>query len=157
MVSPKETKVKNPAFNVENLLAQRLEDLAPPESVQLHNSKIDSRGKNDQKFGRWQPVVIENKTSGGWTVRHARGGQVKPGLTHNSIVLDYDGTVDLGLLKGQANTVVVRPARWTEVYRYYYHSKHSIIRITTRMAVLGIVLGVVGLVLGVFGLAVSLA
>ena len=121
------------SFTVENLLDQKPEDMAPPETVQLHNSKIDPRGKSDRKFGRWQPVVIENLTSGGWTIRHARGGQNKAGLTVNSIVLDYDGRVELALIQGQANTVQIRKAKWSKVYRYYYGHKNALTRITPEL------------------------
>ncbi|AJF08160.1 hypothetical protein [Geoalkalibacter subterraneus] len=143
-------------FEVENLLDLRPEDMAPPETVQLHNSRIDPSGKNGNKFPRWQPVVIENLTSGGWTIRHARGGIGKTGLTKNSIVLDYDARIELAIVPEAANIIRVRKANWREVYRFYWRHKNSLIRITTRLAVISVALGAVGLALGFAGLAVSL-
>jgi hypothetical protein len=72
-------------------------------------------------------------------------------LTVNSIVLAYDGAVDLDIMKGAYNEVFVRKAKWSDVLRFYYNSKNSLTRVTTRMAVLSIVLGAVGLVIGVLG------
>lgn len=146
---------RNVQFKVLCMLHQTAEDMAPPETVQIHNSRVSRNGPTDQKFGRWEPVVILNRTTGGWTIRHARGGQNRPGMSRDSIVLDYDGWVDLAMVDGP-NDIVVRPAKAIEVYRYYWRSKQSLTRITTRLAVLGVLLGVVGLLLGVVGLLTSL-
>ena len=135
-------------FTVDSLMSQTAEDMAPPDTVQLHNSRIDSRGRDKTRFGRWQPVMIINRTTGGFTVRHARGGAGRPGLTRNGIVLDYDAMVDLDWRKSQPNDIIVRPASWSEVLRYYYNSKNSLTRVSTRMAVLGTVLGIMGFIIG---------
>jgi hypothetical protein len=54
-------------------------------------------------------------------------------------------------MKGAYNEVLVSKAKWSDVLRFYYNSKNSLTRVTTRMAVLSIVLGAVGLVIGVLG------
>lgn len=136
--------MKRPSFKVEHIIDQLPTDRAPVGTVQLHNSRIDPAGKNKEKFGRWQPVYIENRVTGSHTIRTARGGTNKPGLTKDSIVLDYDGRLDLSLNGDEPCEVWVRKASWREVTLFYYHHKDPLIRVTTRLAITSVVLGIMG-------------
>lgn len=136
-------------FKVEMILDQKPEDKAFVESVQLNNSKIDPSGRNKEKFPRWQAVKIVNQTTGGFTIRSARGGSGKQGLTKDSIVLDYDGKIELDIQKDKNNEIWVQQASLWEVTWYYYRHKNPMIRMTTRLAVIGVVLGFLGFIVGV--------
>lgn len=145
-----------PTFKVENLLQQKSDDGATMESVQLYNSWIDPTGRNKEKFPRWQAVKILNKTTGGFTIRSARGGTGRPGLTKNSIVLDYDAQLELAWLNDQSNDIWVQKASLREVTWYYYRHKNPLMRMTTRLAVTGVVLGLLGFIVGVVPVVIQL-
>lgn len=109
--------------------------------VRLNNIHI---GKG--KIVRRTPLHIVNPANGQSTIRYAmgNGGTVK-GLTKDAIAVDYDATVELGIsFKDESVELEVKPASIVQSFVWLMNSPDVNVRLNTRLALIGFVLGVIG-------------
>ncbi len=113
--------------------------------VRLNNIHI---GNPDGRITRRTPLVIINSESKQWTLRYAmgNGGTVK-GLNKDVLALDYDAICDLGIRYKRDANLIVRKASLIESTRWLICSPDLNVRLNTRFALLGVVLGLVSLVI----------
>ncbi|BBM67885.1 hypothetical protein VA249_45310 (plasmid) [Vibrio alfacsensis] len=111
--------------------------------VRLNNSAI---GKT--KISRRTAMFILNKQNGLSTIRYAMGnsGNIK-GLTKNSIALDYDAINELGIAFNRPEELTVTPATLCQSMRWLMTSSDLNVRLNTRFALLGAILGLVSLII----------
>ncbi|MFU7507003.1 hypothetical protein ACA544_18230 [Vibrio cholerae] len=73
-----------------------------------------------------------------------RSGTVK-GLTKDAIAVDYDATVELGIsFKDESVELEVKPASMVQSFVWLMNSPDVNVRLNTRLALIGFVLGVIG-------------
>lgn len=101
-----------------------------------------------QKIPRRTPVVIRNRKTNEWTIRYALGnsGNIQ-GLTKNVIALDYDAMNELGISSRQPCELEIKPASLIQSMHWLMTSPDLNVRLNTRFAVLGAMLGFVSLVI----------
>lgn len=111
--------------------------------VRLNNSHI---GK--QKILRRTPLIITNLDTQSWILRYAMGnnGSIK-GLTKKVIALDYDAISELGIQYNQRSNLEIRKASLFESLFWLMWSPDLNIRLNTRFALLGTILGIVSLII----------
>ncbi|NOI32253.1 hypothetical protein [Vibrio coralliilyticus] len=109
--------------------------------VRFNNSVI---GKD--KVTRKTPMFISNPKNGSWTIRYAMGnsGNIK-GLTRTVIALDYDAASELGISFKHPVELDVTKATLVQSMTWLMTSPDLNVRLNTRFAVLGAVLGLVSL------------
>ncbi|NAX34108.1 hypothetical protein CAG54_00440 [Vibrio sp. V27_P1S3P104] len=111
--------------------------------IRFNNSHI---GKD--KIPRRSAMLIRNTESGQWTIRYAMGnsGTLK-GLTKTSVALDYDAICELGVQYGKPVSLEVKRASLIKSMHWLMTSPDLNVRLNTRFAVLGAVLGLISLVI----------
>ncbi|WP_299021258.1 hypothetical protein [uncultured Photobacterium sp.] len=117
--------------------------------VRVENSNIDSQRKDETKFFRREPVVIENLENGRWVVRYVMGnpGTVK-GLQRHTLALDYDAIDGLFAKYGEGR-FVVRRANMVEIGRWLWFESELNNKLAFRLATIGGVLGVIGFIISI--------
>lgn len=112
--------------------------------VRLHNGFIDASKSDKSRLHRRQAVLVRNLANQHSILRYVLGdpsGRMKP----NEAALDYDA-VDM-LQYSVGDRLFIRPARWFEVYKWYWGHPDLNVRISMRASLIGLVLGIVGLVI----------
>lgn len=111
--------------------------------VRFNNSVI---GKD--KIARKTPMFILNPANGSWTIRYAMGnsGNIK-GLTRTAIAIDYDAANELGIPFKTPVELVVTKATLVQSMKWLMTSPDLNVRLNTRFAVLGAVLGFISLII----------
>jgi hypothetical protein len=118
----------------------------PAEDSGLQHSIVRLNNSHIRTVGRRTPLIILNGKR--WVIRYSmgNGGTVK-NLTKNAIALDYDAICDLGVRFGQPVNLKVRKASVFESMSWLLNSPDLNIRLNTRFALLGVVLGLVSLII----------
>lgn len=102
----------------------------------------------NDKIQRRTPILITNTRNNRTTVRYAmgNGGTVK-GLNKNTIAIDYDAIIDLGVQFKQPVIISVKKATIIQCLRWLANSPDLNIKLNTRLALLGAGLGLLGLLI----------
>ena len=121
--------------------------------VRFSNAQLDSTKSNKNKFFRREPVLIQS--SKGKIIRFAMGnpGTVK-GLSNKSIAIDYDGFDALGITFPQSKDVhlTVKKANLLEIIHWFSNHPDLLVRLNTRFALIGLLLGITGFLVAVLSL-----
>jgi hypothetical protein len=116
--------------------------------VRVNNWHIDSKKSNNEKFFGRDAVMITNTENGASILRYIVGNPGTMSLTKSDIGLDYDGVDSLNVdFNEPANLNVASATKW-QVYLWYMNHQDLNIRISTRLGVLGAVLGIIGFITG---------
>lgn len=118
--------------------------------VRFHNSMIDSTKRNRVMFFRREAILIVNGSTKRRILRYAMGNSGIAGLTKAAIAIDYDAVDELGLKFGVCENISARRARQYEVLLWFWSHKDLNVRLSMRLAVLGVILGTAGLIAGFF-------
>lgn len=89
--------------------------------VRVHPCNMDKTAQKSDKFYRMELVRIHNPATGKWVVRHIAGGtnvirerrnseSEVLGIKKDTLALDYDAELELGIYDGKADGLVVTPA-----------------------------------------------
>ena len=115
--------------------------------VRMYSHRIDKSKRDPKRFLRRQAINIRNVDTGNCTIRFVMGaGQL--GVKKNELALDCDACDALGIRFRQPVNLEVRAATKLEVMKFYFHHPDMSIRVSMRLAVLGIYLGVIGTLVG---------
>lgn len=123
--------------------------------VRVPNGAVDSWGQTPYKFQRLQAVIITNQDNGKSILRFVHGAGWMKGMTNDTLAVSYDGFLNLGipLDEGEDVELVMRPAKPSEVWGFYWNHSNPVLRFNTRLAVAGILLatliGVVGIIISI--------
>lgn len=120
--------------------------------IRFHNSRIDAKRQDPRRFHRREPVVIVNPETGTKTLRYAMGSAGLAGLCKTVVALDYDGIDALGIRFRRPVHLVVRRASTPEVLAYYWAHPDLGIQLSTRLGMIGALLGVMGFAIGVISM-----
>ena len=120
--------------------------------IRFHNSRIDAKRQDGRRFHRREPVVIVNPETGAKTLRYAMGSAGLPGLCKSVVALDYDATDALGVRFRRPVALKVRRASTFEVYAYYWAHPDLGIQLSTRLGLIGALLGVMGFAIGLLSM-----
>ncbi len=133
-------KVKNHKFNTVIPLPHA--DSGLQHSIIRFNNSLIGEGK----IIRRTAMFVSNPENGCWTIRYSMGnpGTIK-GLTKTAIALDYDAICELGVRFDQPVELEVKKASLFQSLRWLMCSPDLNIRLNTRFAVLGAILGLVSL------------
>ena len=117
--------------------------------VRLFNGHIRSLGGRHA----WVKICTDNKR----IYRRIRGG-ANLGLAGDSIELDYDSRLELGIESPRGEdgfhpcSVVISPASFFGKIMAHWQNPNIEYRVSYRLAILSVVLGFVGLILGVISI-----
>ncbi len=125
--------------------------------VRFHNSRIDSKKADKTRYFRREPLVVINPETGAKVLRFAMGSAGLPGIVKNGIGVDYDAVDLLGVRFNRDVKLEVRRATAFDVYKWYWLHPDLGMRLSTRLAIVGGILGVLGFVVGVVPLVMQLA
>ncbi|MEQ9223906.1 MAG: hypothetical protein RJQ08_10780 [Salinisphaeraceae bacterium] len=116
--------------------------------------RVPNRVIRDGLIKRRQPVMIYRKENRKAKVlRFALGvGRPPEGFDDETILLDYDAKIGLGLRRADEASLEVRPATRWEIWGWYWNHDQPPVRLSIRLGVLSVVLGVIG----AMGVALSL-
>ena len=112
------------------------------EVVRFHPMWIDASKRNPACYRRRQPIILENPDTGAWTLRYAAGGV---GIKAREAATDYDAFDALGIRHGD-HRVCVRPAASWQVLDHHLRHPRMVVRLSTRLGLLGAVLGALGVI-----------
>lgn len=116
--------------------------------VRLHNSNIDSKRLDRERFFRREAVVICNPQNGSRVLRYAMGTPGGISITKRAVALDYDAVDVLGIRFKTDVDLEIRRASTFEVYQWFWSHPDLGIRLSTRLGVMGGVLGIMGFLVG---------
>lgn len=140
-----------------NFIAERVIELPEKDQglqhsiVRIYSHRIDRHKRDPSRFARRQAVLIENTENGNSTLRFVMGaGQL--GVKRQELSIDYDACDALGIRFRQPVSLNVRPATTREVLKHYFDHPEMGIRVSMRLAIVGIFLGMVGTFLGVLSI-----
>lgn len=116
--------------------------------VRLYSHRIDRHKRDPKRFKRRQAVLIKNSDTGNSTIRFVMGsGPIS--VKKTDISIDYDACDSLGIRFRQPVNLIVRPATLIEVLSHYFGHPEMGIRVSMRLAAIGVGLGIVGTLLGI--------
>lgn len=121
----------------------------------LHNLIVRVHGTHiNSSFKRRDPVVICNTQNKKKIIRYVLGGGSLPGLTKDSLAIDYDGLETLGfkMKKQQVANLIVRKPKVFEKYLFFIQHPDLSTSLSIRLGLLGAFLGFLGLILGITSL-----
>ncbi|WP_029913693.1 hypothetical protein [Hydrogenovibrio marinus] len=132
--------------------------LLPEKDSGIQNliARISGHHINDH-FKRREPVVIVNQDNGEKIIRYVLGHGSVPGITKESIAVDYDGLASLGFRMKkegvpQPCNLVVRKLKPFESYMFFTRHPDLGIQMSIKLGLVGVFLGFVGLALGIISL-----
>lgn len=115
--------------------------------IRINNTLIGKKGEKG-KFYRRQPVLLDNPNTGLKTLRFVMGSRADhPVVGKASIMLDYDTKVEIGF--DATHLVNVIPATEWDMYLYYWSHPDPGYRVSTRLGIIGAVLGILGVILAI--------
>jgi hypothetical protein len=116
--------------------------------VRLHNSNIDSKRLDRNRFFRREALVVFNAENGARVLRYAMGTPGGISITKHAIALDYDAVDALGVKFKTAVDLELRRATTFEVYQWFWKHPDLNVRLSTRLGVVGGILGIMGFLVG---------
>ncbi|OIP95598.1 MAG: hypothetical protein AUK56_04890 [Thiomicrospira sp. CG2_30_44_34] len=126
----------------------------------IHNLIVRIHGCHVKTvFSRREAVIILNPNNKTKIIRYVMGSGAMPGVTKESIAIDYDGLDTLGykMKLEQPCDLVVRKASFVEKLAIFSQHPDLGVNLSLKLGVTGVALGLIGLGLGIISLFQSTA
>lgn len=153
LLSQRKPMTRNtPSFMTETVIELPEQDRGIEKGiVRMNPSRLDHKRIDKKAFYRRQAVRILNPENGQFIIRMPMGGGGLPGLTKDTIALDYDAVDALGLSgkfrhKPLEVELEVSKADIISIYRYFWNHPDIAYRAALRLGLLGLALGIMGLI-----------
>ena len=116
--------------------------------ARFYNGLVDAKKQDNNKLFRHEMVVITNKENGNQILRYVMGS-ASLSIKKMAIAIDYDGIDALGInTKGQCQLRVHKANKY-EIIKWFYNHADMSVQLSTRLGLLGALLGVFGFAIGI--------
>lgn len=140
-------------MEINSIIRLPVEDSGPQiNAVRMHNMHIDSKKTDHTRFFRREAVLIQNPENGNKVIRYIMGNPGSLSIRKDSVAIDYDAADALGVSFKQPVTLMMRRANLWEVIQWLWNHQDYAVQLSTKLGLVGAVLGVAGLLLSLFSL-----
>ena len=120
--------------------------------IRFNNHCMDAKRTQNNRFHRREPVEVINPETNTSIIRFAMGSPGLP-IKRDEIGIDYDGVDALRIRFNEPVNLIVRRAGMGKILRWFYFHPDLHVQLSTRLGVLGVLLGAVGLITSLISLA----
>jgi hypothetical protein len=119
--------------------------------ARFYNGLVDAKKEDNNKLFRREMIVITNQENGSKILRYVMGS-ASLSIKKMAIAIDYDGVDALGITDQNKCSIKVHKASKIEIIKWFYGHADMSIQLSTRLGLLGALLGILGFAIGIASL-----